>query len=225
MNLDKIWEESFQEAVAEVVDKSGVSPDEWRVGGRATKANPDKENGAWWAENGKEMFAQFVDAWRNQKFNVWQAPDGNWGIELEFNVIFGDSFVKAFPDAIVVMPTGELAVVDFKTGSYTPDSGMQLGLYACCIESVFGVRPSRAFYYSARKAEFIEAKDINRWTISVFTELFRQFNIALDNKIFLPNIGMACSTCGVQDYCYAKGGQLAEIYDPLAALEPDPTSL
>jgi hypothetical protein len=215
MDLEKIWDESFQQAVTEVTEKTGTAPDSWRVGGRASKANPDKENGTWWYANGKEMFQTFIDSWRNQKFQVWQAPDGNYGIEMEFNVMFGDSLIKAFPDAIVVMPTGELAVVDFKTGSYTPDSGMQLGLYASCIESVFGIRPTRGFFYSARKAEFIEVFDLNRWTIPVFTALFKDFNTALNNQIFLPNIGMACSTCGVADYCYAKGGQLAELYDPL----------
>jgi len=51
------------------------------------------------------------------------------------------------------------------------------------------------------------------------TELFAQFVRGVDANIYLPNLGMACSTCGVKDYCYAAGGQLSQIYDPLAEIK------
>jgi hypothetical protein len=49
--------------------------------------------------------------------------------------------------------------------------------------------------------------------------MFRQFNLGIENQIFLPNIGMSCGTCGVKEYCFAVGGQLAEIFDPLSQLK------
>jgi len=119
------------------------------------------------------------------------------------------------------LPNGEIAVIDFKTGNYTPDSAMQLGVYACMMEMTFGIRPTRGYFYSARKAEFEEAIGLDRWTIPVFTELFSQFERGLQAEIFLPNIGMSCGTCGVKDYCYAVGGQLAQIYDPLANIKKE----
>jgi CRISPR/Cas system-associated exonuclease Cas4 (RecB family) len=117
------------------------------------------------------------------------------------------------------MSGNELTVIDFKTGSYMPDSSLQLGVYASLMEMQFGVRPTKGYYYSARKAQFIESPGIERWTIPVLTEMFRQFNLGIENKIFLPNIGMSCGTCGVKEYCYAVGGQLAEIFDPLAGIK------
>ena len=215
MTWDKIWDESFLQAIAETEQKSGTNPVDWRVGGRATKANPDKENKAWWDENGRKMFYDFINAWTASGFEIWVSPEGVPGIEISFSNSFGEVPVKAFADAIVVRGD-DVAVVDFKTGSYTPDSAMQLGVYACLMEMQFGIRPTKAYYYSARKAEFIEAHDIHRWTIPVLTELFTKFELAVRNEIFLPNVGMACSSCGVAEYCYAKGGQLSEIYDPLA---------
>jgi hypothetical protein len=51
--------------------------------------------------------------------------------------------------------------------------------------------------------------------------MFTQFQRGLDAEIFLPNIGMNCNTCGVKEYCYAVGGQLAKIYDPLANIKKE----
>ena len=218
MTWDKIWEESFLATIAETEEKSGTNPVDWRVGGRATKANPDKENKAWWDENGRKMFYDFINAWSASGFEVWVSPEGVPGIEIGFNNTFGKVPVKAYADAIVVRGD-DIAVVDFKTGSYTPDSAMQLGVYACLMEKQFGIRPTKGYYYSARKAEFIEAVGMDRWTIPVLTELFTKFDFAVRNEIFLPNVGMACSTCGVAEYCYAVGGQLSQIYDPLANIK------
>lgn len=218
MNLDTLWEESFNEAIADIETRTGTNPQDWRVGGRASRANPDKENKAWWDASGRQMLADFVELWRTIGWKVWQAPDGNHGIEMGFNVMFGDVLIKGFADLVAVLPTGELAVVDFKTGSSTPDTGMQLGMYAIMIQETFGVRPTRGFFYSAREAKFIEVYDINRWTMPLMTEMFRQFNIAIENKIFLPNVGMNCRTCGVKDYCHVMGGQLSQVYDSLSTI-------
>jgi len=216
-----MWEESFQEQIAEVQEKSGTNPVDWRKGGRATKANPDKEDGNWWSENGKKMFFDFINAWQESGLEIWQTPQGLPGVEIGFNNMFGEVPIKAFADLIAVTPTGELVVVDFKTGNYTPDSSMQLGVYACCMEMTFGVRPSKGYFYSARKAQFEEVGGLDRWSVPVMTEMFTQFQRGLDAEIFLPNIGMSCGTCGVKEYCYAVGGQLAQIYDPLANIKKE----
>lgn len=214
--IETLWEESFLAAIAEAEEKTGVNPVDWRVSGRESKQWPDKENKAWWDVNGKQMFMDFITAWRASGLKIWISPEGVPGIEIGFNNKFGDVPVRAFADAIAVMPDGELAVIDFKTGSYVPSSGMQLGIYASMMEMQFGIRPTRGFYYNARKAQFVEAYGVDRWNIPVLTEMFTKFNLGVENEIFLPNVGMACNTCGVREYCYAMGGQLSTIYDPLA---------
>lgn len=219
MTWDNIWDESFVEAIAETEAKSGTNPTDWRVAGRATKEYPDKENKRWWDENGKRMFFDFINAWQESQFELWVTPEGVPAAELGWMVNFGEVPIKAFADAIVVEPSGELAVIDFKTGQFMPSSAMQLGIYACCMEMQFGIRPTKGYFYDARKAEFKQAFGIERWTIPVMTELFAQFTRALDAEIFIPNVGMACPTCGVKDYCYAVGGELAQIYDPLAEIK------
>ncbi len=213
-----MWRESFDAEIETVQNKSGSNPFDWRRGGRSTKDNPNKEDGNWWDENGERMFFDFINAWQSSGFEIWVSPEGVPGIEIGFNNLFGDVPIKAFADA-VVMSGNELTVIDFKTGSYMPDSSLQLGVYASLMELQFGVRPTKGYYYSARKAQFIESTGIERWTIPVLTEMFRQFNLGIENQIFLPNIGMSCGTCGVKEYCFAVGGQLAEIYDPLSQVK------
>ena len=82
MNIEQVWEESFLAAIAEKEKETGTNPVDWRAGGRATKANPDKENKAWWDVNGKQMFNNFIVAWRESGFKVWIAPNNTPGIEI-----------------------------------------------------------------------------------------------------------------------------------------------
>ena len=223
MNLEQVWQQCFLDEIANKEKETGTNPVDWRAGGRATKANPDKENKAWWDVNGQQMFINFVAAWRESGFKVWMSPQGAPGVEISLNSSFGDVPVRAFADAVVTMPNGEVAVIDFKTGAYIPSSSLQLGIYASLMEILFDVRPTRGFFYDARKAVFTEVYGLQRWSVPVLTELFTKFEVGIQNEIFIPNVGMSCTTCGVRDYCYAAGGELAEIYDPLALVNIQPT--
>ena len=219
IDTQRIWDEAFLAQIAEVEAKSNTNPSDWRKGGRATKVNPDKEDKAWWDENGKKMLDDFIASYTANKWKVWVTPQGIPAIELGVNVLFGDVLIKGYIDLIFENSDGSLTVVDLKTGARTPDSSMQLGVYAAAIEKTFGIRPQYGAYYSARTSTLEPSAGIERWTFPVLTEMFRQFEAGLQAEIFLPNIGMSCGTCGVKDYCYSVGGQLAQIYDPLANIK------
>lgn len=221
IDTQKIWDEAFLAQIAEVEAKSGSNPNDWRKGGRATKANPDKEDKAWWDENGKKMLDDFIQSYKSNGWKVWVTPQGIPAIELGVNVNFGDVLIKGYIDLVFENSDGSLTVVDLKTGASTPESSMQLGVYASAIEKTFGIRPQYGAYYSARSAMLEPSAGIERWTYPLLTEMFRQFEAAVQAEIFLPNIGMSCRTCGVKDYCYAVGGQLAQIYDPLANIDKE----
>lgn len=216
IDTQKIWDEAFLAQIAEVEAKSNSNPNDWRKGGRASKANPDKEDKAWWDENGKKMLDDFIMSYKTNNWKIWVTPQGIPAIELGVNVLFGDVLIKGYIDLVFENADGSLTVVDLKTGARTPDSSMQLGVYASAIENTFGIRPQYGAYYSARTGTLEPSAGIERWTYPVLTEMFRQFEAGLQAEIFLPNIGMSCGTCGVKDYCYSVGGQLAQIYDPLA---------
>lgn len=217
-DLQTLWNTAFNEAIGEEQEKSSSNPVDWRTGGRATKAYPDKENGDWWNVKGLEMFETFTQWWGNSGWSVWHTPEGVPGLELEMNVNYGEIPVKAFVDMFAITADGELVVVDFKTGNYMPDSNMQLGLYACSMEKTFGVRPSHGYFYDARKGMLLPTKNLDRWTFELFTDMFKQFATGVENQIFLPNLGMNCRSCSVGDYCYVNGGELAHFADPLYAI-------
>ena len=216
LDLKALWDTAFLDQIGYVERKTGTNPNDWRTGGRKTVANPNKEDKAWWDENGYKMLQDFVSSFVNNKWKIWIAPDGKPGVELPFEVAFGDVKIKGFADMVLENFDGSLTVVDLKTGSSTPDSSLQLGVYASCIELLYGVRPLYGAYYDARGACLEPSAGIERWTIPVLTEMFAQFERGLQAEIFLPNVGMSCRTCGVKDYCYAVGGPLAKDFDPLA---------
>ena len=217
-NLKQIWEESFLSEIGAVENRTGTNPVDWRVGGRESKANPDKENKVWWDTNGLDMFEKFVQSFTNNNWKVWIAPDGTPGIELGFDLMFGKVRIKAYADLVLENEDGSLTVVDLKTGSYTPDSAMQLGVYASCIEMQYGIRPAYGAYYKARSAVLEPSPGLDLWSIEVLTELFAQFERGIQAEIFLPNLNMMCGSCGVKEYCYAYGGSLAHTVDPLAQI-------
>lgn len=211
--LEVLWQKAFNDAVGAEQEKSGTNPLDWRCGGKATKEWPDKENGDWWNAKGLDMLVKFTEVWEASGLTIWKTPEGVSALELEVNVNYGQVYVKAFIDCVAVTADGQLVVVDYKTGKSMP-SGMQLGLYASSMEKTFGTRPTHGYYYDARKAVLVPVQ-IDRWTPALFTEMFRQFEFAVTNKIFLPNVGMSCSTCSVGDYCYANDGKMASLMDPL----------
>lgn len=214
-NLDLLWQEAFNECIGQEQEKHGSNPVDWKASGRVSKAWPNKENGDWWAEKGPAMLKDFAQVWDSSGWSVWHTPQGIPALELELNVAYGDVLVKAFVDMVAVTAEGELVVVDFKTGANMPSNAMQLGLYACGIEKVFGVRPSHGYYYDAREAQMKIAEGMNTWTTPLFTELFTKFNESVERKVFLPNLGMMCKSCLVKDYCYVYGGEFADMIDPL----------
>jgi RecB family exonuclease len=216
--IERLWAECFNEAIGDQQDRHGTNPVDWKAGGRKTKEWPDKENGDWWSVKGPEMLQHFQEAWQASGFQVWTTPEGIPAIELQLNVDFGNVRIKAFVDLVAVTPDGELVVIDWKTGANMPSSSMQLGLYTAAIEKQFGLKPSGGYYYDARSAIFVPADGIERWTYNLFTELFRQFEFSVQNKIFLPNISMMCKSCLVVDYCHANGGEFAHLVDPLYAI-------
>jgi RecB family exonuclease len=213
----KYWNTHFQTMIDEKAAATDTIPSAWRAGGRATKAYPEKENDIWWQDNGPKMVDNFIQWWRNNKWSVWN-HNGVLQVEPEYNVMFGDILVKSFIDLVAVTPDGDIAIIDYKSGVYMPDTNMQLGLYACAVQSVTGIRPTKGYFYNARQGTMEDAGDLSRWTVQLFTELFAQFEKGIQAEIFLPNLGMMCKSCSVKDYCHAYGGELAVKLDPLATL-------
>jgi hypothetical protein len=183
----------------------------WRAGGRATKAYPNKEDASWWLANGPKMVDYWIQFREESGWKIWDTPAGIPAIETEMNQTIKGVNIKAFLDRVMVAPSGELVIVDIKTGA-EPKSQAQLGIYAVLVEKTFGVRPELGSYFMARTGELTTPVSLDRYTESRLGNQVKGFEIAVVNNIFIPAPGFMCGTCSVNSSCYAVGGKDSHLY-------------
>ena len=171
-----------------------------RVAGRATKANPNKEDATWWNEQGPLWVEQYIQ-WRkaNKNWKLWTTPQGAKAIELELNPIIADVPVKMVIDRVFEVD-GELVIVDLKTSSRRPVSDLQLGFYKVGLEKMLGVTVNQGNYWMSRDAGTGEMIDLSRYTLDMLEYLVSGFDKARQAGIFLPNLS-SCSYCGLTEHC------------------------
>lgn len=208
--------DAFRAEIAEQEERTGIPQSEWRVTGKATAANPGKENRAWWELKGPE----FVENWRRfflaSPYVVAITPNGEPAVEIELNGTIGGAPVKGYLDRVFETPNGELIIFDLKTGVRMPKPN-QLVTYRILLGELFGPEwlPRWGSYYMNRTGLMTGPEDLQALDNgSVHYEYEMAWNMT-QNNIFLPNTTSGwCSTCEVKDYCYAVGGSKAHEVRP-----------
>jgi hypothetical protein len=203
-DVTEAWETAWDQAVEH--ELAGVDLSTVRAGGRSSKQWPDKENSAWWKENGLLMLQDYA-AWRAQhSWQLLETPGSNLAIEVPVQLELGQTLVKGYIDRVFVTEDGELVIVDLKTGSHKPASSLQLGVYALGVEHHLGVRPILGSYYMARKAELTEPTSLLHYTPELVGSWFSRAKQTIEAELFIPHVTSLCGTCSVRDYCAAVGG-------------------
>jgi CRISPR/Cas system-associated exonuclease Cas4 (RecB family) len=172
-----------------------------RVSGRATKANPNKEDVTQWHKQGP-VFVQDYIAWReaNPNWKIWRTPDNKPAIELELEVPIGNIPIKVGIDRIFDVD-GKLVIIDLKTSSSEQYlSSLQLGFYKVAIEVAYGVSITHGNFYMARKASMTDWVDLSDYTYEKLEYLVNQFDKARKSGIFIPNAA-SCKLCGFSKEC------------------------
>jgi hypothetical protein len=127
-----------------------------------------------------------------------------------------DMMVKAFIDRVFVLPTGEVAIVDLKTGR-TPETAEQLGLYRVGLGIVHNIWPDWGYFWSPGGKGHGQPIDLTAWTPERFSIMFNQAIAGINAGAFLPQPANSCRNwCGVARYCSAVGGAEAHGVDSLA---------
>lgn len=209
---------------AEIEKRRADSPsyaiEDYVVTGRAP-APYGKRNLQWWQDNGHTLVDNWL-AWRRKtRWDIWETPDGHHAIELELNVnldVVGR--VKLVIDRVFVGPTGELLLVDLKSGARMPETPEQLGLYATGIELHYGsaYRPSWGFWWDAAKGEHSSPMDLTKYTPTYFRNAYEEAARGINAGCFMAKPANGCSAwCSVSRYCHAVGGPDAAGVDPLAS--------
>jgi hypothetical protein len=216
MNVTLELEELTLAKLNELVDKtekqSGVPSSEWFTAGRGKGQGRE-----YWEESAPTMVSNWLTwrarvGWKIAEFSDEPA------IELDLDPYLTPELkVVGAPDRVFVLPNGELVVVDVKSGSSTPKTPMQQGLYATLLELLGHRRPKYGTFVKVKEDGGVHTPlaKLDKYDEQFFTELFRGFRAQLETGAFLPNVGDNCRTCGVQAACYAQGGALSAEYDPL----------
>lgn len=190
-----LWQDAWSQEI------EGIDLATARVGGRATKANPDKEDAKWWNTAGPVWVDNYI-SWRKQNpdWKIWTAPDGNKAIELGLIPEVNGVPVKMVIDRVFEV-NGELVIVDLKTSQNQPTSSLQLGFYKLGLELTFGIPVKWGTYYMARSSNVAPAVDLSEYTYERMEFLVEQFDKARKNQIFLPNTNSCQYLCGLTEFC------------------------
>lgn len=195
---NKYWDEAWSKHLAEIDLKNA------RVAGRATKANPNKEDATWWNEQGSKWVDDYI-MWRtnNPDWKIWKTPQGVKAIELELNPTIAGVPVKMVVDRVFEV-NGELVIVDLKTSTRRPTSDLQLGFYKVGIELMLGVEIKYGNYWMSRESGTADNIDLSRYNLDMLEYFVSGFDKARKSGIFLPNLS-SCSFCGLTEHCQFKG--------------------
>ena len=171
-----------------------------RVAGRATKANPNKEDVAQWHKQGPQWVQEYVN-WReaNPNWKIWITPNGDPAIELPIKVLIKGVPVLVIIDRVFEV-NGELVVMDLKTSSRDPESALQLGFAKMVLEEQFHMPVNWGVYYMSRKANILETVDLRWYSVEKMEYLIETFDKSRKSGLFLPNAS-SCGLCGFTKIC------------------------
>ena len=172
-----------------------------RVGGRATKANPNKEDVNFWQSTGPQWVQAYID-WRkaNPDWKLWKTPQGAPAIELAMLPEFAGVPVKMILDRVFEV-NGELVIVDLKTSQQTPTNTLQLGFYKVGMLKTFGIDVKWGTYWMARQHGVSPLVSLEQYTEDKLEYLVAGFNKARKAGIFLPNTNNCQYKCGLTAHC------------------------
>jgi len=189
-----LWDKAW------VKESEGVDLTFARVGGRTSKAFPNRENVDFWQQTGPEWVQSYID-WRkmNTNWKIWCTPEGAPAIELGLTPVFADVPVKMVLDRVFEV-NGDLVVVDLKTSQQTPSSTLQLGFYKLGLKQVLGIDVKYGAYWMARDSGTTALIDLSGYTQEKLEYLVGSFDKARKAGIFIPNTNN-CNRCGLTEYC------------------------
>ena len=193
--VQALWDKAWVEELGDL-DLTGA-----RVGGRVSKANPNKEDVKFWNTAGPKWVEEYI-TWRkaNPNWKIWTTPQGNRAIELALIPEFAGVPAKMVIDRVFEVD-GQLVVVDLKTSQSIPQSSLQLGFYKVGIEKTYGVKVAWGTYFMARTAGVSPLINLEMYTEEKLDYLAENIDRARRAGIFLPNTNNCQYKCGVTEHC------------------------
>lgn len=221
------FEENFERLTVAAEEESGMSRDVFRASGRASKAYPEKEDARWWLDNGPAMCDRWDTFAATVPWDIWITPDGKPAVEIGFELpldpdVNGEPRVmlRGYIDVVMVeRATGNLRVVDKKTGASKQFSPRQLGTYRVGLRHAYGVDALVGSFWDARTGSATTA-DLNEYTYERLEWHYQKLRMSKELGIYLPNPGPMCGSCAVNSHCFEYNpAVLAEVRPPWVSEE------
>lgn len=177
---------------------------QFRAGGRKSKQWPDGEDLSWWREDGPEQIKGYIQ-WRETNPNLELAVfAGKPAVEVEVSAHIDDFLMlRGYVDRVFQdTTTGDMLIVDLKTGRNSPPSPLQLAFYRLALRQTLGVDVPQGAYYMSRKNSLGPVFDL-WYPEEVIASWLIKARVMIDNDIFIPHLTSMCGSCGVKEHCYA----------------------
>lgn len=221
MTLDEA-QTSFSEAYSRYIGESTeITPnfEYWFASGRYRgEEDTERRHG----EGIKQVKRYFDWIETDTNYTPWRTPDGEYAIELKFDIELGGNVddrcaegehvadcecrdgipVTGFIDLVVVGQDGDLIVRDHKTGN-KPGDDFQLAVYSLAIAETYGIeRPRYGDYWMGKSGKATYPFDLSDWTVERITERFRELDDGVKSERFDPDPEpQKCSFCSVRTSC------------------------
>lgn len=216
IDLPAVWKRVFNEELEKQREKD---PDQlnWRRAGMKKDSPNGEDITYWYTVLGPQLVEAYL-AWRKRSaWTIWTTPDGEPAIELDLGGTLpgmnGVEF-KGIADRIFHDPQfDQLHLVDLKTGTRKPETGLQLGVYAAAAAHRYGAAIPRGEAFMNRKGALTEPWDLSMYTPEYVGRHFGQLYAAIKAGCFIPKVSHDCGMCDVSAACYANAGPLAHLYD------------
>lgn len=199
--------EAFDLELAAAEEESGVQREDFKVSGRKTKALPYGEDITYWLE---ELGPWMVSATMRYDWGSdWRIAEGDElppdrngnqvGLEYEVEI---DGVFLGIIDRLEIDRFGNFRATDYKTGRARKT--VQLQQYMSALK-LWGVRCNYAAYFYTRKQELSEVK-LSAWSEDTFMEFQARYQVAIEDKRYIPVPGDHCGWCDVRDHCQFASG-------------------
>lgn len=194
-----LFENAFNQQLDEVPVDAVI-----RSAGKPSKDWPSGEDEGWWRHHGPQFVQSWMD-WRdaNPELDLYRI-NGEAAIEVavtcntEKGVALKGYIDRIFQDT----NTGDLLIVDLKTGKTSPYSSLQMDFYRYALKGTLNVHASHGAFWMARKGILSGIHDLWR-TDEQIADMLNKARVMVDNELFIPHLGMMCGYCGVNQFCSA----------------------
>ncbi|MDO4910706.1 MAG: RecB family exonuclease [Corynebacterium sp.] len=136
--------------------------------------------------------------------------------EMRIDATLGNGVpIKGFMDRVDVAPTGEVRIIDYKTGKkpiprFSHDATFQMTFYALAYWRMYGVIPTymQLMYLKVQDSMYLYPHALE---LEAFEERLKTIwaNIEADGKsgYFEPKVTKLCDYCSFKEYCPAFDGR------------------